>query len=313
MKRIERARNPLSYRTIAEKEVNGVKYHYDIWEKDFTRTVFFTVVKMGDGILINHKAVVGGKINVPIKFNYRAVHNKKVVIESPQEYPEFIDEEEGLPKIETKTGIQTKIEHFNPELTVQVKINPKNWGKLKRVMRRKVRMVEVPKIISEDDWKEILGSQQDSWEKLTDEDRFFLTTKTDVELHKWLIKIFEEGTKADIEKYGNRIQILYSLPDTETKPEYYYEPVQQNKKTGILKNVDIDIEVIGEDYIHTVHINKGGVVKDCETNVLYNYYTFRIPVLPFICDWFNVPLPKEEKPKHQRKDLRKIIKNKIRR
>ena len=309
-------RHSLAYKTIAKKEIDGIKYHYDIWEKDFERTKYTTIQKMGDAIFVDQKNVAELKIDIPIKFNYRAVHNEKVIVEEAQEYPAFIDSEDGLPPVKTHPGIQTKIEQFNPEFTVQLKIKPKNWGKLRRLMRRKIRIVSIPVIRSETEWQELLGDNG-VWDKLTEEDIIFLTTRTDVQLRKWLFQVLGQEDRT---KWGWRIQALFDLPPTKTKKEYYYEPVNPERETGTLKDVDIDVEVIGEDYETTIHIDKGGIVKNCTTQVTYQGYYFRIPVLPLICDWFNVPIPEEEKPRRRRpeeepkqKPRRNIIKNPIRR
>jgi len=295
------------YKTIAEKVIDGVKYHYDIWEKDFERTVYCMIQKVGDAVFVDWKDATGLKVDIPIKFNYRAVHNEKVIVEEAQEYPEFFDEDEGLPPVKTHMGIQTKIEHFNPEFTVQAKINPKNWGKLKRLMRRKSRIVDVPVIYSEDEWIEILGDNG-VWDRLTEEDIIFLTTRTDIQLRKWL---FETLEREDRTKFGWRLQVLFSLPETKKDREYYYEPVHPESKTGTLKDVDIDVELIGEDFQTTVHIDKGGITRNCTTNEIYKSYGFRIPVLPLICDWLNVPIPKEKKPKRTSRLRKNITKNSI--
>ena len=284
----------MEFQGIGTKVIDGITYHYEVMEKDFERKVFTTIEKVGDAVFVDWGDATGLKVDYPVKIFIQELHNEKVVIAEPQEYPEFIDTDNGLPPVKTKEGITTIVKGLNPIFTVQLKINPKNWGTLKKLSIRKSREVEIPEVVSSDKWQNELLQGTGVWELLTEQEKSFLTTRTNINLRQYLWDSLSQQKLT-----GWLIQALFHLPTVQKKTEYYYEELPEERKSRELKDVDIEIEVIGEDYTTTININKGSLMNRCDAlgNIVgtFQYYYFETPVLPLICDWLNISMPKIEK------------------
>ena len=277
-------------------EVNGIKYHADVSGKYKKMEILIPLYRIGDIVLItsDFRPMDGLKYDYPVKFQYKQYHNEKVLIpvEKPQKpTPHFVyaDElEEEKPQY--KEGFTTKIEYFNPEFTVQIKLSPNNWGTPRKLMvLDHYEQVEVPKVLTIDEWRGQYSSFDYFYEKCSDVEKALLTSQTVKQLYDILITYLETQKSVYSQWF---YQILLNLPPVEytQKPVY----VEDTRPVSVpLKDVDIDVEVIGEEYTYKTKITYGSIIKKCNivpSNpvTVDGYYTFTFPIMPFIYDWFNV-------------------------
>ena len=285
------------YITVKTWEVNGVKYHADVPGRYKNMEIPIPFYRIGDIVLIttDFRPMDGLKYDYPIKFEYRQVHNEKVLIPIPKPQkptPHFIysDELEEEEKPQYKEGITTKIDSFNPEFTVQIKLYPNNWGTPRKLMvLDHYEQVEIPKILTLEEWRNQFWDFDTFYNKCSDVEKALLTSKTVKELFDILINHFETQDNF----YSHWFyQILFYLPSV----EYEQKPVYVEDKEAVsspLKGVDIDVEVVGEEYTYKTKITSGSTIKKCgivrsKPVDVDGYYIFSLPVMPFIYDWFNV-------------------------
>jgi len=293
--------------TIKQYEKDGWKYHDDISDRYKTMEVYFPIYKYSGFILggIDMTPMDNLKLDYPLKFAYEEFHNEKVLVPVEKPFkptPQLIYEDElsAEEEPEYKEGITTKTEKFNPEFTVQVKLSPNSWGEPRKLMRLVGwKKIPIERYLTIEEWEQF--SNLSYWrEKITEDEYRLLLTKPVHELYAILISQLEKPMSGR-DHTPAFIQVLFGLPSV----EYKQEPIYEEDKTHhavTLKDVDIDYEVIGEDYTHKGKIASGSYYLMCNPiakgeKALARVYSFKIPLLPFICDWFNVPMPEEKKKK----------------
>ena len=298
--------------TIKQYEKDGIKYHDEMPARYKDWKILFPIYKFGDLVLgsMNMVAMDNLKYDYPIKFTYDTLHNEgvKIPVAKPvKPTPHFTYEDEigQQEPVEYIDGITTKIEHFNPTFTAQVKLYPNNWGEPRKLMILKgYDEKPVPQTLTLDDWKKQYDSFEYFMPNLSETEIAMLTTKPTYELREILFDILKNA------KYnywtGAFVQILFNLPTIEYTREPIYEEAPEMFTSSVpLKNVDIDYEIIGEDLTVKGKITAGSYMRQCnvvtkDLRVGQNkarYYTIQFDVLPFIYDWFNVPMPEEKKKK----------------
>ena len=297
--------------TIKTFEKDGIKYHADVPSRYKDMESLFPIYKAGEMVFgsFNLNVMDGLKLDYPIKFQYETLHNEKVqiLIEQPFKVTPRLAYEDELYDTEVpsfKEGITTKTEKFNPEFTVQVKLYPNNWGTARKLMRLKgFEDIPIPEVLSLEGWKKQYDSFEYYLPSLSENEIKMLTTLSTYELHEKLMEILQHGTF----NYWTSgfVQILFNLPEIKYNHKPIYEEAPEDFKSSTpLKGVDIDFEVIGEDYTYRGKITDGNIVKGCnpvggilpqDTKVVY--YSFKFPIIPFIYDWFNVPMVEEKKKK----------------
>ena len=303
--------NPNETFTIKTFEKDGVKYHADVPSRYKDMESLFPIYKAGEMVFgsSNLNVMDGLKLDYPIKFQYETLHNEKVQIPIEQPFkvtPKLVYEDE-LYDTEVPAfteGITTKVENFNPEFTVQIKLSPNNWGTARKLMILKgFEDIPVPEVLSLEDWKKQYDSFEDYLPSLSENEIKMLTTLSTYELHEKLMDIFEHGTFNDWT--SEFVHILFNLPEIKYNHKPIYEEAPEDFQNSVpLKGVDIDFEVIGEDYTYKGKITDGSIVKGCNPigkelpqGIKTAYYSFKFPIMPFICDWFNVPILEEKKKK----------------
>ena len=291
--------------TIKQYEKDGWKYHDDIPARYKTMEIYFPVYKFGDAVFgsVSMAFMDNLKLDYPLKFYYEELHNEKVlnpVEKPPKPTPHFIYEDELLTEAEPEyqEAMTTKVERFNPEFTVQIKLYPNNWGEPRKLMRLTGwEKIPIERYLTIEEWEQF--SNLSYWkEKMTEGEYGLLFTKPIHELYAILISQLEKPMKERIHTPAF-IQVLFGLPTVEYKQKPIYEE-DKDTRTVALKGVDIDYEVIGEDYTHKGKITAGSYQQICNPitkgeKSMTRTYSFKIPLFPFICDWFNVPMPVEKK------------------
>jgi len=310
--------NPDETFTIKSFEKDGIKYHADVPSRYKDMELLFPIYRAGEMVFgsFNLNVMDGLKLDYPIKFQYQTLHNEKVMIpvkQLPKGTPRLIYEDElyneEVPAF--TEGITTKVENFNPEFTVQVKLSPNNWGTARKLMRLKgFEDIPVPKILSLEDWKKHYDSFEYFLPSLTDREVKMLTTLPTYELHAKLMETLQNATF----NYWTSgfVQTLFNLPEIEYTHKPIYEEAPEDFQSSVpFKGVDIDFEVIGENYTYKGKIIDGSIIKGCNPigkelpqGTKIAYYSFKFPIIPFIYDWFNVPMPTGEEIKKRRRFLR---------
>ena len=311
--------NPDETFTIKAFEKDGIKYHADVPSRYKDMESLFPIYKAGDMVFgsSNLNVMDGLKLDYPVKFAYQTFHNEKVQIpieQPPKATPRLAYEDElydtEVPAF--KEGITTKTEKFNPEFTVQVKLYPNDWGTARKLMRLKgFEDIPIPEVLSLEDWKKQYYCFEDFLPTLKESELTMLTTLPTYRLREILLSILENGSFKD--RTPNFFQILHNLPEIKYNHKPIYEEAPEDFKSSTpLKGVDIDFEVIGEDYTYKGKITYGSIVKGCNPvggilpqNTEIAYYSFKFPIIPFIYDWFNVPMPTEAETKKKKRFFRR--------
>ena len=277
---------------LGSKVIDGVKHDFYFSGEPIKPII---VTKMGDGIFVWGDPCYSGKIDYKTKVILSEYHNERVEWdEEPLQYPKEM--EIGESYLVHKTGTTTIVKNLNPEFTIQMVISG-NFGDRKQTFVYKG-MKAVPKYDTVN-VKDFIS--EDKWEALTAEEKIKLSQIVPEVLHKELINYFEKDYKPD-----SYIWALIEFDNSEARavkwvPDYQLQPSRE------LKNVDITIELIGENISKTVKITEGSIQTKCDAvgNITGEYYHYRfdLAILPFVYDWCGLTekelKPVEEEPRRK--------------
>lgn len=279
--------------SLGSKMIDGVKHDFYFSGEPIKAII---VTKMGDGIFVWGEPCYSGKIDYKTKVILSEHHNEHVEWdEEPLQYPKEM--EIGESYLVHKTGTTTIVKNLNPEFTIQMIIGG-NFGDRKQVSVYKG-MKAVPKYDTVNT-KDFIA--EDKWNALTAEDQIKLSQVVPEALHRELIGYFEHGYTPSA-----YMGALIEFDNSEARavkwvPSYQLEPSRE------LKNVNITVELIGENIAKTVKITEGSIQTKCNSEGLvigeYYHYKFDLAILPFVYDWCGLA-EKELKPveKPRRKGL----------
>jgi hypothetical protein len=270
--------------SLGSKMIDGVKHDFYFNGEPIKAII---VTKMGDGIFVWGDPCYSGKIDYKTKVILSEHHNEHVEWdEEPLQYPKEM--EIGESYLVRKTGTTTIVKNLNPEFTIQMIIDG-NFGDKKQISVYKG-MKAIPKYDTVN-VKDFIAV--DKWNALTAEDQIKLSQVVPEALHRELIGYFEKGYAP-----GPYMGALIEFDNSEARavkwvPNYQLEPSRE------LKNVNIAVELIGENISKTVKITEGSIQTKCDPqgNVTgeYYHYKFDLAILPFVYDWCGLA-EKELKP-----------------
>jgi hypothetical protein len=282
---------------LGSKVIDGVKHDFYFTGEPVKPII---VTKMGDGIFVWGEPAYSGKIDFKTKAIISEHHNEKVEWdEEPLQYPKEM--EIGESYLIHKTGTTTIVKNLNPEFTIQMVIGG-NFGDRKQIFVYKG-MKAIPKYDTVN-VKDFIS--EDKWNALTAEEQIKLSQVVPEVLHKELINYFEKGYTP-----GPYIGALIEFDNSEARaikwvPDYQLQPSRE------LKNVDITVELIGENISKTVKITEGSIQTKCNSEGLitgeYYHYNFSLAILPFVYDWCGLKEKELVSMKNEKKFFGKIRK-----